>query len=252
MQTSLILSAALIGFSFSNTFVCTAIAMSVSIGKSMAASISFLIGRVIGVIALGFILALFGFYIEIDTRLMLYLFGGLTIIFGLIILTIPSLASKMGLLKNCEIGSCSDCNEHEGKEYNCSDCSSSGNCPGSSSSAQDKKRKATRIESFMNRFGKASTFILGFVRGATPCIKILLLVPLIISLPLLESLAVTTTYALSSSLYTIMGISIAIIIGNFSPDKFKKYLTRVGAVSMIMIGVYFIHKAWTYSCEGGF
>ena len=66
------------------------------------------------------------------------------------------------------------------------------------------------------KYGMTGATILGFIRGATPCVKIILLLPLIISLPFSESLAVTSTYALSSSLYPIIGIAIASILVNWA------------------------------------
>ena len=89
MDVGLILSAALIGFSFSNSFMCTVIAMSTSMGKGFKAGVGFIMGRFTGILFLGLVLALFGFYIEINTQLMLYIFGGMTLLFGLAILIFP-------------------------------------------------------------------------------------------------------------------------------------------------------------------
>jgi hypothetical protein len=260
MEIGLILSAALIGFSFSNTFMCTAIALSTSLGKGFKASAGFVIGRILGVIGLGVFLALFGFYVEIDTQIMLYIFGGLTIVFGLVILIFPGISTKFGLLKNCEAGICDDCDKEHGGEtddgnshHDCSSCSSSSNCSSSKEHNVDGKRKRplSRFTSKLGSFGLLGIITIGLIRGATPCLKIILLLPLIISLPFLESITITSTYALSSSLYPIMGIAIASIIGNFSPQKITKYLVKIGAVSMIGIGIYFLYKAWNYTCQTG-
>ena len=48
-----------------------------------------------------------------------------------------------------------------------------------------------------------------------------------------------------------MGIAAATIIGNFSPQKLSKYLAKAGALSMIFIGIYFLYKAYNYSCSTG-
>lgn len=255
MEVALILTAALIGFSFSNTFMCTAITFSISLGKGLRTSLAFLGGRFLGILVLGMILALFGFFIEIDTQLMLYIFGAMTIVFGILILFSPTISSRLRILKNCEMGECSDCDDHEDStDHDCKSCPSSDNCGSSKIHGEigsNKKRVDSWIASRLGAFGILGILILGGVRGATPCLKFMLLLPLIITLPFLEYVAITSTYALSSSVYTVIGISIAEVFRNISPDRFKRYLVRSGAISMVLIGIYFLYKAWNYSCQNG-
>jgi hypothetical protein len=264
MELGLILSAALIGFSFSNTFMCAAIALSTTLGRGFKASAGFFIGRILGIILIGSFLALFGFYLEIDTQLMLYIFGGLTVTFGIFILVFPGLSSRLRILKNCEAGVCDDCaedhstyNEDGSISHDCSHCSSSGQCPSAKKDGKDvssevgRISKRSRMAAKFESLGVFGIFLMGLIRGATPCLKLILLLPLIISLPFLESLAITSTYALSSSLWPIMGIAGAMIIGNFSPQKMSKYLAKAGALSMIIIGIYFLYKAYNYTCQTG-
>ncbi len=251
MDVGLILSAALIGFSFSNSFMCTVIAMSTSMGKGFKAGIGFIMGRFAGILLLGLVLALFGFYIEIDTQMMLYIFGSMTLLFGLAILVFPRMMSRRGILRGCEVGDCEECEDEKVIEgHDCSNCSQHSGC--------DKKGKLdTRggIESGFQKnkgiFGVLGVASIGAVRGATPCIKIMLLLPLMISLPFLQSIAVTSTYALSSSLYPVAGIAIASIVGDLSTKRIRKYLSRTGALIMIGVGIYFLYKAWNYSCSSG-
>ncbi|MGA1793570.1 MAG: hypothetical protein ACMUHM_06435 [Thermoplasmatota archaeon] len=263
MDGGLLLSAALIGFSFSNTFMCTVIAMSTSLGRGLKAGLGFLAGRTAGIMGFGVVMALFGFFIEIDTQVMLYLFGGMTLAFGVIILFFPGVSRKLGLIQSCESGACEECGDRpeevSGKGHdapNCSECPSSADCqaknggPGSDGRGK-KKRTLNEQEGRFGKFGVLGVFALGTVRGATPCLKVILILPLIVSLPFTESLAVTSTYALSSSLYPIAGIAIASIVGDIFSPRLRKYLAKVGAIAMVGIGIYFLYKAWTYTCTTG-
>jgi len=263
MDLGLLLSAALIGFSFSNTFMCTVIALSTTLGRGLKAGLGFLAGRTVGIMVFGIIMALFGFLIEIDTQVMLYLFGGMTLAFGIVILVFPGLSRKIGLIQSCESGACEECGEGQATAsmegpagHNCSDCPSSANCTlkeGGSEPGEGRKRGKMLggQEGRLGRFGVLGVFTLGAIRGATPCFKVLLLLPLIVSLPFLQSIAVTSTYALSSSLYPIAGIAIASIAGDIFSPKLRKYLAMVGAATMVGIGIYFLYKAWTYTCSSG-
>jgi hypothetical protein len=228
-------------------------------GRGLKAGIGFFLGRILGILVIGIILALFGFYFEIDTRSMLYIFGALTSAFGLFILIFPRFSSKLRILRSCEAGACDECDKHDedAAAHDCSSCPASGSCPSSSPARERagiREHGRSILSGTSNRFGSLGVlgvFIMGVIRGATPCLKLILLLPLIISLPFLESLAITSTYALSSSLYPIMGISVAMIIGNFSPRRITKYLVKAGALSMVIIGIYFIYKAWNYTCPAG-
>ncbi|MGA1819380.1 MAG: hypothetical protein ACMUHU_00060 [Thermoplasmatota archaeon] len=263
MDMGLLLSAALIGFSFSNTFMCTVIALSTFLGRGLKAGLGFLAGRTTGIMVFGVIMALFGFLIEIDTQLMLYIFGGMTLAFGMVILVFPGLSRKLGLIQSCESGACEECGDSPGSDpkedhdaHNCSECPSSAQCPSKDGNNGPGRRKQMRPSSGaqdtrFGKFGVLGVFAMGAVRGATPCLKVVLLLPLIVSLPFFESLAVTSTYALSSSLYPIAGIAIASIAGDIFSPRLRKYLAKVGAAAMVGIGIYFLYKAWTYTCSTG-
>ncbi|MGA1822479.1 MAG: hypothetical protein ACMUIG_08125 [Thermoplasmatota archaeon] len=253
MDIGLLLSAALIGFSFSNSFLCTVLAVSTSMGNGIRSSVGFLLGRFLGIIALGSLLAVFGFFVDIDTQIMLYVFGGMTLLFGLVILIFPGIMTKVRLLRKCEVGDCEECDDDNSAEHDCESCSSSSNCGKSDmnvdGSVQNKGRHGFRKG--MEKFGIIGITAMGAVRGATPCLKILLLAPLIITLPFLESFAITSTYALTSSIYPVAGIFIASVVSGMSSPKFRRYLSMAGALVMMGIGAYYLYKAWNYSCVSG-
>ena len=80
----------------------------------------------------------------------------------------------------------------------------------------------------------------------------MLLAPLLLTLPLLESVTITAVYAAASTIYPVIGILAASILGAVATKKGLPYLTKSGAGLMIGIGIYYTYKFWTYSCPGGF
>ncbi len=99
--------------------------------------------------------------------------------------------------------------------------------------------------------GTAYIALLGVVRGATPCLKILLLAPLILTLPFHESVIIVGLFAISSSIYSVIGILAGSILGMTVTERRAPQLTRAGAMIMVGIGTYYLYKYWTYSCPGG-
>jgi hypothetical protein len=199
---------------------------------------------------LGLFIVFFGWYMDISSQWMLLVFALASIAFGILVLVWPSGMAKLKLLKHCEVAGCHDC-EHNAKPgdtdaHDCKSCSST-SCAMSSVKNEDKHDSLfTKSEGM----GVMSVGFLGFVRGATPCLKLLLLVPLILTLPLYDSLAVTGVFAASSSIYSVMGIIGGYVLGmNFS-QKIPQ-LRKAGAFMLIAVGIYFAYKFWTFSCPGG-
>jgi threonine/homoserine/homoserine lactone efflux protein len=237
MDGSLLVAAALIGLSFQNSFTCVLLTFSASAGQGFRAGIGFVAGRLLGVLILGSVFALIGSMIEIDTRSMLYLFGGITVVLGGLLLWNPPFLSKIGLGPGCRGGPCRDCDDSavELKAHDCRECPSKDGC--------GEKRPPSR-------WGDLGFFSVGLVRGATPCLKVMLLVPLLVTLPFLQGAAITATYALTSSIYPIVGIALASMLSDLTPKRIGPYLSRAGALAMIGVGLYFIYKAYNYACAG--
>ncbi len=237
MDYSLILAASLIGLSFQNSFTCVLLTFSTSAGQGIRAGIGFVTGRLLGVLILGSAFALIGSMIEIDTRSMLYTFGGITVVLGGLLLWNPPFLSRIGLGPSCRGGACRECDDravgHVG--HDCMDCPSKDGC--------GKKRPHPR-------WGDLGFFTMGLVRGATPCLKVMLLVPLWVTLPFLQGAAITAAYALTSSIYPIVGIALASMLSDLTPKHIGPYLSKAGALAMIVVGLYFIYKAYFYTCAG--
>lgn len=246
MDPGLILSAALIGLSFNNSFMCILLSVNATVNAGIKGGIAYLIGRFLGILCLGAFIALFGLYVNLNARFMLYLFGGIATCFGLILLLFPGIIIKTRLLRKCEGMTCDDCSDE--KDNDCSGCPSSGSC--TTSTEDQKHRKLSKLESRMSKFGIAGMLLIGALRGATPCVKIFILLPLLLTLPFLSSLTIAATYALSSMVYPLLGMSLASMLVSADNPKLRTVLMRLGAITMFGIGLYYIYKAWSYDCDG--
>ncbi|UCF07598.1 MAG: hypothetical protein JSW28_08110 [Thermoplasmata archaeon] len=249
MDPDLLLAAVLIGFGFGNVFLCTFISLSSTVGRGPLVGAAFIGGRFLGIMALGLFIVLFGWYVDINSRWMLLVFAVMSLVFGALVLAFPKGMARLRLLKRCEAGACEQCGPAQEKDgtHDCSTCSSSG-CT-ASSLANDNENDG-RIARYQG-LSTMSVAFLGFVRGATPCLKLLLLAPLILTLPLHDSLAVTGVFALSSSIYSVIGITAGYMLGTGFSAKRLPQLRMAGAVMLIGIGIYFTYKFWTFACPGG-
>jgi MFS family permease len=255
MDSDLLIAAALIGFGFGNVFLCSFISLSSTVGRGLHVGAAFIAGRFLGIMALGLFIVFFGWYMDISSQWMLLVFAIASLAFGILVLVWPSGMAKLKLLKHCEVGGCQDCEHNDHSDdtgaHDCKSCSST-SCAmssGGSDDVEENKKDNHSLFTQSNGMGTMSVGFLGFVRGATPCLKLLLLVPLILTLPLYESLAVTGVFAASSSIYSVMGIFGGYVLGmNFS-ERIPQ-LRKAGAVMLIVVGIYFVYKFWTFSCPG--
>ena len=84
-------------------------------------------------------------------------------------------------------------------------------------------------------------FALGVLRGATPCIKIIVLAPLLVAVGFPSSMLIILVYASTSTVYPVIGYLSADILSKF--EKHQLTLKIIGAVILIAIGVYTIINA---------
>jgi len=240
-------------------------------GRGMRIYSAFIGGRLLGIMLLGLVIALYGWYMDLDSRVMILIFAVLSLVFGILVIMRPQGLSKIRLLRNCEAGGCQSCGNPENSDrrihselggyhhstenhHTCSSCSLENDCPSRSTrtrtSGLEMETRSQNPRHFHPEPATVSIFLLGSVRGATPCLKILLLAPLILTLPLRDSMILVALYALSSSIYPILGILSASFFGMAAPEERRPQLTRAGAVMMIGIGIYYLYKFWTYACPG--
>jgi len=81
-------------------------------------------------------------------------------------------------------------------------------------------------------------FVLGVLRGATPCAKVIVLAPLLVAVGFPFSLLIILVYALTSTIYPIIGYLSADVLSKF--EKYRFALKILGALILITIGIYTI------------
>ncbi len=244
------LAAAFVGVSFGNSWLCAFLSLGTR-GKSRTLGISFLAGRFLGLMVLGTVIALFGHFLNIPSTYYLLLFAILSILFGILILTRPYLphwAKKLTgerLKRNLMKKAGAPC---PGNGGGCG-----GHRPGDGSGCgKGKRKKEKQEERFSTRSDLMAGIGLGLLRGATPCVKMLVLIPLILAIGLPVSLGVVAVFALTSMLYPVIGLLLGEVVGNIAKLKvpiINESIMRVAAsLILIGVGVYYLVKVFNSQC----
>lgn len=208
----------------------------------------FILGRYLGVVLLGMVIATLGLvFVGYMTNLIL-LFGVLTIVFGGLI-AIRLFTKYRNVQKNAKLvqcttkKSCSSCSnmQNESGLLSCNSCTSSKTTDSSTGLVQCSHECKNLPKSLHGtNLTKRYTFLLGLFRGATPCLKIIIIAPLLIVVDLSLAFLMVLVFAAASTIYTVIGFVSASILTNFR--KYENYIQATGACVLICIGVYTIFK----------
>jgi cytochrome c biogenesis protein CcdA len=233
-----VMVAALIGISFGNAWTCIFMSFGTS-SENRSCGKWFIFGRSLGLISLGSVISLMRFAAQDATALILLIFGLSTIAFGvfelvrhLLINKVPSeqsLGKRKRYPSNHLVFSLLSLFvglPHKGKQKHKKH-SKKGHC---------KKRMVLE---------KRSGFVLGILRGATPCAKIVVLAPLLVAVGFPSSLLLILVYAATSTVYPVIGYLSADILSKF--EKYRFTLKIIGAATLIVIGIYTISKVIMWS-----
>ena len=90
--------------------------------------------------------------------------------------------------------------------------------------------------------------VLGTVRGATPCLKVLVLAPLLIVNPPGTVILMAVAYVATSSLYPTIGF----LAGRTVRDAVgsRRWLRLAGAAGVAAVGAYTLLRYWSTACDG--
>ena len=225
-----LLAAAAVGASLGNAWVCALLALGTSI-DSRRGGIAFIAGRFLGLMVLGAAIAGLGLVQDLNPVYFLVTFGVLTIALGVfVLLRILTRHSKVKhgrpLTRLLHGGR----RRGEGHRAVMAD-------GGEIDFEADSRSKTAYI------------FFLGIVRGATPCVKMMVLAPLLISVDFGLALGMVLVFAVASTIYPVIGFLSGNIIRQ---SKRHAFYVRVGsALMMIVLGVYFVVNALVNSHTGG-
>ncbi len=226
------IAAASVGLSFGSAWLCALVSFGVA-SEDKVRGIYFILGRIVGLVFLGLAIATFSIFAGLPPLYFVVAFGILSILFGLIVITqatghwsrfIEFFRSR----KPLESEPAPNPGKHHGK----------GSCKG----PMGEGRK-------MRKFKNSYIFGLGVARGATPCLKIMVLVPLLVAVDIYLALAMILVYALASTVYPVIGF----LSGNLlrSVEKHATYVKVAAALTLVAVGIYSIVNVLTQSHPGG-
>ena len=203
--------------------VCILLGYSTTTADQKHTGLFFIGGRFLGLTILGLIIALLGviFYL-------LVLFGILTIVFGaFIIFKMYHRYKKHNLNSSANATTqqtqkdrtCST-NENEEPKFMCG------------------HKRNLQIDTKTHKITRSYSFFLGIFRGATPCLKIIILAPLLIIVDLPLAFLMILVFTGASTIYPVIGFLAANVLKNF--PKFDVYVQVTGAIILISVGVFTI------------
>jgi len=211
-----LLAAAAVGLSFSNAWLCMGLSFGTR-GDSARIGMRFILGRFIGLMIIGVAISAIGAVTEIPPVYFVAAFGAGSVLFGALMLVgmfggpgrfMRRLRHALGLQR----GGREACDAKDGKSVN---------------GGADGKLAMVRPN---------GAFFLGVLRGATPCVKLMVLAPLLIAVGPWWALALSFVYALASSAYPLIGFLAASSISHI--PRYERALKAAGAFLLIFIGFY--------------
>jgi hypothetical protein len=232
--------AAVIGISFGNAWVCILMSLGTR-SEEKSVGLWFILGRFLGLIILGSVISLLRFAAQDVIPLVLLVFGISTVMFGILILFrhyiekryssaekdlsnrfVFSLLSLFMVLPGNQ-----KCRGKTGRHKGRKEC-------------QQNPKRHRKHKDVSKKFG----FSLGIIRGATPCAKVIVLIPLLVAFGFPQSLPLILVYAATSTVYPVIGYLSADVLSNFEVHRFK--LRMLGAAILIIMGSYYIFKVLTW------
>ncbi len=219
----------MIGLSaFGSAWLCALASFGVST-EDKVGGLNFILGRIVGLMFLGLAIATIGFFADIPPVFFVIAFGILSILFGLLVIVqITGLTQRFpGFLR---------LRRNRDKEKRLHESNPAWNGP--LGHKKGKCRGGWKDGYKMRRFKNSYAFGLGFARGATPCLKVMVLVPLLVSVDIFLATAIILVYALASTVYPVIGF----LSGNLlrSAKRHALYVKIAAAMTLVGIGVYSI------------
>jgi len=219
-----------VALAFANSWVCVLMSFGTTTSDTKI-GLQFMVGRFFGLIVLGMAISLLRFPAQDYSQWLLLVFGTFTIAFGGYFIYQSYVSYKID--KEVKHGGCS------------------GPGDGSGPCGKHKKRMGAH-EANKDRRDWLSGVPLGILRGATPCVKIMFLAPLLIAVDFFFSLVLIVVFAAVSTIYPLIGYLSGRALKNLKSHRLPVQVA--GASIMIGIGIYTLYKVvlWDSIHGGGF
>lgn len=171
--------------------------------------LNFILGRLLGLIIIGVAISAIGAVAQVPPVYFIAVFGILTILFGISVL-FRAFNIKLKFLPM---------SKNKPKLNH-------GHNPGHNDCKKPKNIKNKHV------------FLLGLFRGATPCLKLMILAPLLIAVDFWLAVAIVIVYAAASTVYPVIGFLFGSLLRK--SERYQKHLKVAGALILILVGVYSI------------
>ncbi|MBU1536143.1 hypothetical protein KKF84_12535 [Myxococcota bacterium] len=253
-----IIVALMLGFSFGNLWLCAILVFSLQTTNRYTC-LGYLAGRAATIILLSFALSLLGM-VTTFSRAYINLASGILLITFAAYLAATQLAGWIPPWRrrggvgdpgspSCN-GECSGCPTREHHEYQsaCSSCHDHGACSAEEPEVAPLTEEARKIWGKTEQFSPSRGFfvgaLLGVFRGAAMCTKLIVLVPIIFNASPLKSLAIGGAFALSSSVYPLLGF----FLGKFALKlvRHKRSLFILSCLFLAGSGIYYLTAAFRH------
>ena len=237
--------AALVGLALSDAWLC------LFMGASIAAvdrrlSWGFLVGRTLGVLALLMVIGILGTSLLPSKEWLVIFFAASTIAVAILL---AWSAYRPNLFGGCapETGVAADGGTPDGTAGcpgNCDSCS--GHDAGGASVC--KHMPLGLVQRLSGKNPMASGVALGAFRGAMPCLKVLIITPLLIASPPTTVVLMALAFALTSAIYPLIGMMSGNAMATFVEKG--RWLRLAGAIGVASVGIYTMYRFYQQSCAG--
>ena len=238
--------AAMVGLALSDAWLCLFMGASFATADRRM-SWGFLAGRTVGVLALLLAIGLLGASLLPSKGWLVAIFAASTIaVAGLLALSIY----RPGLLGGCAHDASVSCDGGEPDGTGCGE-----GCDGCGAGVAPDQACARMPRGIVDRLAGRSPLVtglaLGAVRGAMPCLKVLIITPLLVTSPPATVVVMALAFALTSTVYPLIGLvsgrTVTQLAGN------GRRLRLVGAAGLAAVGVITLVRFYQGTCElGGF
>ena len=240
--------AAMVGLSLSDAWLCLFMGASFATADRRM-SWGFMVGRTLGVLALILTLGLLGASLLSSKEWLVLLFAASSI--GVALVLALSAYRPRLLGGGCAHETKVACDGGEPDGTGCGQ-----GCEGCGAAhAVDEGGCAHMPQGLVRRLSGQSPWVaglsLGAVRGAMPCLKVLIITPLLVVSPLATVVAMALAFALTSAIYPLIGLVSGRTIKSLSVHG--RRLRLVGAIGVAAVGIVTLVRFYQSTCDlGGF
>jgi hypothetical protein len=237
--------AALVGLALSEAWLCLFMGASFAAADRKMAW-GFLVGRTLGVTFLLVTLGLLGAGILGSKGWLVAFFAGSTICVAIVI--------AVSVFRPNLLGGCHHATEKgvscDGGEPDGTGCSQG--CDGCAAGGDDVGHGCSRMpRGLVRRLAGQNPWVtgmtLGGVRGAMPCLKVLIITPLLVVSPPTTVVMMAVAFALTSAIYPLIGMMSGKAVAAYTGHG--RRLRLAGAIGVAAVGVYTLVKWYQATCE---